>query len=329
MNVEAARIVQRGNDMKYVFVCGMHRSGTSRIAQRIGQLKDCAGFGSTGRGVLIDEGQYLQDVYPPDTAYGGVGRFGFAPQSHLTECSPLLTPENVLRLRQEWEACWDPSKTIRVEKTPGNLLKTRFLQAAFPNAYFIVIKRHPVAVSLASRKWSRTSLHNLFEHWLRCYEILDGDRVQLAHLYELSYEDYIKDQRKYLDEIASFIGTEPSSSVEEDTADTYNKSYFDQWSRMLTRSPLRSYYRAIARDYEESFAKHGYSLITCAGQAAPRLEAPGPVRRLVDRGLYGGADIYAFLWRAARWFRVRVLHLPDEFRVRVRETFRSPKAQMP
>src|SRR5437660_6280411 len=98
---------------KYVFVCGLHRSGTTILAQQIGQLKNCTGFGSTGAGLFLDEGQYLQDVYPADTFYGGVGRFGFNPQAHLTEYSPLLTSENISRLRQSWESHWGRNKTIR------------------------------------------------------------------------------------------------------------------------------------------------------------------------------------------------------------------------
>ena len=63
--------------MKYVFVCGLHRSGTTVLAHNVGKLKNCTGFENTG--VTMDEGQYLQDVYPREAAHGGVGKFGFAP----------------------------------------------------------------------------------------------------------------------------------------------------------------------------------------------------------------------------------------------------------
>src|SRR5206468_1578940 len=105
------------SDYKYVFVCGLHRSGTSMLGR------------------------------------------------------------NIARLRASWHAYWDKSKRICVEKTPGNLLMTRFLQAAFPNSYFIVVKRHPVPVSIASQRWkiNITSLHSLFEHWLHCHELFEQD----------------------------------------------------------------------------------------------------------------------------------------------------------
>src|ERR1700720_4448908 len=158
------------DDCKYVFVCGLQRSGTSVLGRNVARLVNCTGFKNTG--VLMDEGQFLQDVYPIDGEFGGAGRFGFDPRAHRTETSDLLTAENIARLRASWHAHWDGSKSICVEKTPANLLMTRFLQAAFPNSYFIVMRRHPVAASIATHRWkvSISSLYRLFEHWLHCHE---------------------------------------------------------------------------------------------------------------------------------------------------------------
>src|SRR5215467_3340833 len=201
--------IQEGNDIgrRYVFICGLHRSGTSLLSRNIARLQNCTGFKDTG--VIENEGQFLQYVYPPSMVYGGAGKFGFDPRAHLTETSRLLTSENALKLRQSWERYWDGSKTVRVEKTPGNLLKTRFLQAVFPNSYFIVIKRHPVPVSMANQRWkvSLASLHSLFEHWLHCHALFEEDRKHLRHVYELSYEDYVGNPDKHHQEIAAFVGT--------------------------------------------------------------------------------------------------------------------------
>ena len=64
-------VMQTGDKTKYkyVFVCGLQRSGTSILGRNIARLENCTGFKNTG--VLQDEGQFLQDVYPPDGAYGG------------------------------------------------------------------------------------------------------------------------------------------------------------------------------------------------------------------------------------------------------------------
>lgn len=209
----------------------------------------------------MDEGQHLQDVYAPDHVYGGVGKFGFSPHAHLTESSPLLTCANVSRLRQSWEKFWDAGKTIRIEKTPGNLLMTRFLQAALPNSYFVVIKRHPIAVSLASQKWSRTSLHNLFEHWLHCHKLFEEDRKHLRNIYELRYEDFVEKPEYFLKQIAEFIGTEFAGSSVGQTVGIHNNKYFARWAQMLETSPFRSYYRSLLVNYEKKFGEHGYSLV--------------------------------------------------------------------
>jgi hypothetical protein len=292
--------------MKYVFVCGMPRSGTTLLAKEIAGFANCTGFENTG--VTMNEGQYLQDVYPTEWACGGAGRFGFDPRAHLTENCSLLTPGNVDRLRQRWETYWDKNKTICVEKTPGHLLKTRFLQAAFRNAYFVVIKRHPVSVSLATQKWSLTPVHELFEHWLRCHKIFDEDKKKLDRLYELSYENYIKNPRKYLEEIANFIGTEFSCSSQEQAAAGYNKKYFNRWARMLQSSPFKTYYRCVAKDYERKFRDHGYSLAPPPSKTALSPDELKRVRGVYAPLLYLGADIFFALWRAGRRLRIRVEH---------------------
>ena len=307
-------------ERKYVFVCGLPRSGTSVLGRNIGRLEGCSDFKNTG--VIEDEGQYLQDVYPVAYEFGGAGRFGFDPRTHRTESSSLLTPENVARLHACWHAHWDNTKTIFVEKTPGNLLMTRFLQAAFPKAYFVVIRRHPVPVGMAAQKWkvNVTSLYNMFDHWLHCHELFDQDRKYLKHVYELKYEDYVEDSARYHREIAAFIGTrvpeppkedkirivaqwrKPSGlrvpeSVMESTSGAHNQKYFDRWRDLLENSVFRYYYRYIARKYERRFAKYGYSLVIGLGLNETALRG-GPVSNAIGASCCVGADVAAFSWRA-------------------------------
>ena len=249
-----------GIEQRYVFICGLHRSGTSVLGRNIARMENCTGFKDTG--AIEDEGQFLQDVYPIGKVYGGAGKFGFDPRAHLTEKSPLLTPENTMKLRLSWERYWDPGKAIRVEKTPGNLLKARFLQAMFPNSYFIVITRHPVPVSMANQKWKvdLASLHKLFDHWLHCHALFDEDKKYLKHVYELSYEDYVRNPDKYHQEIAHFIGTTAPQSAMKEVTGVYNQKYFNRWFDLLNKSPFKRYYRYVAVSYEARFAKYGYSL---------------------------------------------------------------------
>jgi len=249
---------ENGDRCKYVFVCGLQRSGTSVLARNISRFENCTAFKNTG--VIEDEGQYLQNVYPTDHEFGGVGRFGFHPRAHLTEDSPLLTPDNINRLRDSWHAFWDPNKAICLEKTPGNLIMTRFLQAVFDDSYFIVITRHPVAVSMASQKWSFTSLHSLFAHWLRCHGIFEMDRRYLRHVYQLTYEDYVRDPETHHRNIAQFLGTDVGTAPMEPVTADYNERYLQLWTELLNDSPWKQYYRYIAVKYGPKFERYGYSI---------------------------------------------------------------------
>jgi Sulfotransferase family len=306
---------------KYVFVGGSPRSGTSLLGRNIARMENCTGFKNTG--VFEDEGQFLQDVYPTASAYGGSSRCGFDPRIHRTETSDLLSPEKVARLRAAWHCYWDNSKSIFVEKTPENFLMTRFLQAAFPNSYFVVIKRHPVPVSIGGQKWTVniTSLNRMFEHWLHCYKLFEQDTKYLKHVYELRYEDYVENPDKYHQEIAAFIGTRVPEPPKEDRfrivlqqwrprglrvperameipSVVYNKKYFDRWSYFLTKSPFKLYYWHIAKKHEFEFAKYRYSLIEGFVEKEEALGRDTNLATLLGPMCCVGADVGAFLRRS-------------------------------
>jgi sulfotransferase family protein len=340
MKTKNTMVKNDSKEYKYVFVCGLQRSGTSVLGRNVARLENCTGFKNTGESE--DEGQFLQDVYPVDAEYGGMSRFGFDPRAHRTETSALLTRENVVKLRASWHAYWDNSKTIFVEKTPANLLMTRFLQAVFPNSYFIVIRRHPLSVSMAIRKWKvcLTPLYRSVEHWLHCHKLFEQDKKYLKHVYELTYEDYVENPGKYHHEIAAFIGTRVPEPPKDDsfrivvewrnppvflrvperametTSGGYSKKYFDQWSYFLTRSPFRGYYRYIARKYEPELAKYGYSLTRGFFENEEAL-AGSKISAIFGFMYCLGADLNALLQRSTArtgWYmRERVKRVLPEF----------------
>jgi len=331
---------------KYVFVGGSPRSGTSLLGRNIARMENCSGLENTG--VFEDEGQFLQDVYPTASAYGGSSRCGFDPRMHRTESSELLAPAKVARLRAAWHSYWDNSKSIFVEKTPENFLMTRFLQTAFSNSYFVVLRRHPVPVSMAGQRWTSniTSLNRMFQHWLHCYRLFEEDKEYLKHVYELSYEDYVENPDKYHEEIAAFIGTRLPEPPKEDRfrlvlqwrrpslrvpdramegpGTTHNKRYFDRWSYLLTKSPLKAYYRFIARKYEPEFARYGYSLIEGFAVNREIVEADSNLSALIGPVYCAGADLAALVRRSAVRTRGAVRRglkalVPEFVRNRVRQ----------
>jgi hypothetical protein len=69
-------------DHRLVFVCGLHRSGTTPLTRCLADHPQVSGF--RGTGVPEDEGQHLQDVYAAAAAFGGPGGFAFDPRAWNT-----------------------------------------------------------------------------------------------------------------------------------------------------------------------------------------------------------------------------------------------------
>jgi len=217
---------------KYIFIIGLHRSGTTMLADFLKSHPDISGFENTG--FPKDEGQFLQSVFPPAKEYGGPGLFGFSKESHLTEFSKLLTPENKEKLHREWNQHWDLSKKFLLEKSPPSLLKTRFLQEIFPNSYFIYIKRHPIAVSYATQKMSSANIPTLLKHWVVCNNIFMEDSQHLKNLYSITYEELVNSPVKTLNNIYDFIGIEQqkhTDNIKGSVANDINQKYFELWKK--------------------------------------------------------------------------------------------------
>ena len=247
----------------FVFLGGLHRSGTTLLFRMLREHPEMTGFWNNKVASewtpLEDEGAFLQGVYPPALCYGGPGSFAFASESHLTESSELLTPENKAQLGADWFAYWDLSKHYLLDKTPQNILMTRFLQSVFPSSSFVTIMRHPVAVSLATTKWTTRRLASLIEHWLVAHETFETDRPHLQRVMTVGYETMAEDPMTTLREIYAFLGVAPHGTSFEPTTE-HNQRYFARW-REMAKDPQTSasIQECIAR-YEPRVRAFGYSL---------------------------------------------------------------------
>jgi Sulfotransferase family len=243
-----------------VFLAGLHRSGTTLLARLLAAHPEISGFSETG--VPADEGQHLQSVYPAAKVYGGPGRFGFAPESHLTEDSPLVSEENAHAMFGEWSPHWDLSRPVLLEKSPPNLLKTRFLQALYPGSAFVVIVRHPIPVSIPTARWRGTRRYDrLFEHWLRCHALFEVDRERLDRVHVLQYEQLIRDPAGALQGIFEFLELEPIPPSEPIETGASEK-YFRQWQELKRDPRMRAYLDLVSLWYERRVRRYGYSLLS-------------------------------------------------------------------
>lgn len=244
---------------RFVFLAGLHRSGTTLLARLLAAHPQVSGFSDTG--APADEGQHLQTVYPSDHEYGRPGRFGFAPEMHLTEDSPLATEENARKLFDEWAPYWDLSRPVLLEKSPPNLLKTRFLQALYSGSSFVVIVRHPIPVSIPTAKWRGTRrYHRLFEHWFRCHDLFEEDRPHLERVHLVHYERLVAEPEAVLAETFHWLGLDPIAPSEPVASDA-NQRYFERW-RELKRDPrMRLYLDLASLRFERRARRWGYSLL--------------------------------------------------------------------
>ena len=252
--------VQAAKANKLVFIGGLHRSGTTPLARVLAVHPQVSGF--SGTTATEDEGQHLQDVYPAARSYGGAGRFALDPRAHLTEDSPLATPANAARLLAQWHPYWDTSREVLVEKSPPNLVMTRFLQALYPDAHFVVIVRHPVVVALSTQKWLHArTLRTPMANWFAAHDTFAADAPRLRRLHVVKYESLVADPQAELDAIGAFLGLDgplPATSWQGGRSDTYTAA----WAQLaVDRRPWNKMLRAsLIRTYSERAAAYGYDL---------------------------------------------------------------------
>jgi Sulfotransferase family len=206
-----------------LFVGGLHRSGTTLLAEMIAEHPLISGLTDTG--VSHDEGQHLQDVIRSDEGFGGPGKFAFNPAAHLTEEDARAIPDAGTRMLASWLPFANADADYLVEKSPPNLLRFRFLQEAFPGARCIAVVRHPIAVSHATEFWARTSISDLIEHWLHAHEMFERDRSHLERILLLRYEDVVADPNTALARVDAFLGVSPHATSLSVASDT-NRRYF-------------------------------------------------------------------------------------------------------
>jgi len=248
-----------------LFVGGLHRSGTSALAQLLASSPGIRGMSRTG--APENEGQHVQSVYLPASAHGGPGLFAFDRGAHLTERSAIASKPNACALLRAWGPYWQlepadrrklgygPAGLVLLEKSPPNLVRTRLLQEMFPTAHFITLLRHPAVVTVSTARW-RPSLApaTLLRHWLHAHRVYRADRRYLRTVYELRYEDLLSDPRGTLAALAAKTDIDGRFDLARLEAG-HNDRHLQTWLTMansLSREDLRSIERQVRR--------YGYSL---------------------------------------------------------------------
>lgn len=191
---------------KLLFIVGLHRSGTSLLETHLRTRFQLAYLRAPG--VPESEGQFLQDVMPTERAFGGPGLFAFFPQMHLP---PVDDPRTAQRLKLRILRCWDRwingLEDVLVEKSPPHIVRIPYLRSVFEGAKFVIVTRDPRAVSLATQKWAKIGVPELFLHWCAGYSASLEAVAEDCLL--VRYEDLCADLEGTLEKIAGFATLSP------------------------------------------------------------------------------------------------------------------------
>lgn len=188
---------------RYVFVAGLHRTGTSLLARMIATSPQVAAIANAP--VPENEGCYLQGAIPHTALDGVPGEYATDPRQHHTEGGRYDTLETRRRLEADWAPWFASGRRWRLEKSPVNLTRTRLYQALFPTAQFVVILRHPEAMAMSLAKWTSRPGPELVGYGLAAYERVRADLPFLHNVLVIRYEDLVSRPATHAAAIGAFL----------------------------------------------------------------------------------------------------------------------------
>ena len=125
-----------------------------------------------------------------------------------------------------------------------------------------MVVRHPIPVSIPTARWRGTRRYDrMFEHWLRCHELFEADRVHLGRAHVLTYEQLVGDPSGVLRGIFEFLGVDPIAPSEQVEGGA-NEKYFGQWRDLKRDLRMRAYLDLVSLWYERRVRRYGYSLLS-------------------------------------------------------------------
>lgn len=192
---------------RVTFICGLHKSGTSLFHDMLAARYDVAHLECPD--VPRNEGQFLQDVFPQEHAFGGPGSFAFhSPMCPPPEKDPERARQFAHRMLRQWASfATDPHQPHLLEKSPPNLTRIAWLRSIFPQSRFLILVRDPRATTLATRKWRQLPLESLVLHWNAAH--LAALRDLGDDCLVLKYEDFCDDPDAVAKQAAAFCDMQP------------------------------------------------------------------------------------------------------------------------
>ena len=205
---------------KWVFLVGCYNSGTTLLAELLGQHPSIS--------ALPTEGHFITDQFIKDYDIG-LPRM-WVEREDLFRMTENDQGPDVIRLKKEWAIRLDNRKPVFLEKSPPNSAKTRWLQKNFEDAYFVGIVRDVYAVSEGiTRKADPKHLINSWPiemsafQWRRSNEVLQQDSKFLKRFMWVKYEELTDDTVRTLNKITDFIGLNDFGTFEKERSWTIHE----------------------------------------------------------------------------------------------------------
>jgi hypothetical protein len=182
----------------WLFILGLNNSGTTLL---VDLLKSHPAVRW-----LPNEGQYLTGSLPLPRTYGVPRKFAQRLDVfHWTEENDS-TP--ALRIQYDWAMYYQQRPGILMEKSPPNIMRSRWLQHNFRPSRFLAITRHPYAVCEGIRRREGHTIEEAARHWTVANAWMLEDIKHLDQCLFITYEELCSRPQDYLTQLQAFLGLE-------------------------------------------------------------------------------------------------------------------------
>lgn len=131
----------------------------------------------------------------------------------LSELADIMTPSpwetrrsiDWVRVAAVWRSHWISEKPIHLEKSPPHVMHAKEMQAAFPNARFIVLTRHPVATAEGLTRRNGWSIERAARFSGRVLRLQNENRKTLDRVFSIRYEDLVSDPEACCKALLEFV----------------------------------------------------------------------------------------------------------------------------
>lgn len=196
---------------KWVFILGCYNSGTTLLAELLSQHPQLT--------VLPDEGVMLTNQLKRPEDFGW-RRMWWKCAMMIKSADLSLNIKSAQVIKRHW-AFFIPLKSqIVVEKSIANILRIRFLQRYFADAYFIHIRRNPYAVAegiqrkaqptgaQAQKYGARYPLELCIQQWVASQTVFENEKSKIRNLFDSTYEEFTANPQEWANQICDFLEIE-------------------------------------------------------------------------------------------------------------------------